>query len=207
MKRIIFSILGIIILFGLIFVFLHQNLINIGSELADEHCIKINPLIIQRKNLYIDFMKAVMSQGTDEEFYTPFNTYFETTKKYIVEENNWLKKHKKFTSRIDFRLLLPQNMQKIADTQFIHYETEKEISQLILDELNTKDIRIQEEIHNKIVEKVKIAKEASTEYDRLWNIPRSNWDMRKYIAKIPTPKCPIENYDIPDVPDYLGINK
>ncbi len=82
------------VLFGIgLFVFptwKYQQLINEGSVIADEQCLKVNPLIIARKNSYINSMKILQASGSAQDYWTETDKYLDISKKYILAEDSWL---------------------------------------------------------------------------------------------------------------------
>ena len=85
---IISIILGLGLFVG--YIYKYQQLINEGSYLADEHCIKINPLIIDRKNKYLDQYNLILKAGSDtataEEYHAALDKYMQASDVYQKEE-------------------------------------------------------------------------------------------------------------------------
>lgn len=189
-----------LILFS-IYASLFQQLINEGSDLADEHCIKINPLIIDRKNMYLD-QYSKMATGADSKlFATALNNYRISARKYIDEEKLWLEKNKKFLSSATFNFIMPAIIKEAANYQYQMYEAQYLTSLYIEQAWDEKDKNIQVELTNKVTSEVSRSNEMQDKYNKTWEngVGKRGW-MFNFI-KVPASKCPDENYDIPVIPN------
>lgn len=199
--RIMLPLIIIALILFSIYASLFQQLINEGSDLADEHCIKINPLIIDRKNKYLD-QYSIMVTGADSKLFAKaLNDYRISTRKYIDEEKIWLEKNKKFLSSNTFNFIMPAILKEAANYQFQMYEAQYLTSLYIEQAWDEKDKNIQVELTNKVTSEVSRSNEMQDKYNKTWEngVGKRSW-MFNFI-KVPASKCPDENYDIPVIPN------
>lgn len=192
-------VITVLILFS-IYVSIFQQLINEGSDLADEHCIKINPLIIDRKNKYLD-QYSIMVTGADSKLFAKaLANYRISTRKYIDEEKFWLEKNKKFLNSSKFNLFMPAIIKDAANYQYQMYEAQYLTSLYLEQAWDEKDKNIQTELSNKAIEETNRSNEMQDKYNETWEngVGKRGWMFN--FVKVPTSKCPDENYDIPVIP-------
>ncbi len=187
------------------YIFKFQQIINEGSELADEHCIKVNPLIIDRKNKYLEQYNMMMTDsGTKEEFQKVFDDYFVISDKYQQEEGKWLPKQRAFLDGWLFNNIMPQFTKDAGKYQYEMYEAEYK-SALYLSQLYKElDKEKQKELSDKSLSETAKSKESGDKYNDLWDREGNNGSWVYRFIKIPVPKCPKENYNIPDLHDLFN---
>src|SRR5260221_1184399 len=110
MKKLVVIVMVIIITVPIVlfasYVSAFQYLVNKGTELVDEHCIKVNPHIIDRKNAF-NYQYKIMMSSDKSQFKSAFNHYFDVSKEYINAEKLWLPKDKALLDSPLFNLILP----------------------------------------------------------------------------------------------------
>ncbi len=182
----------------------YQHLINVGSTLADNQCLKVNPFIIERKNTYIKSMQAL--KDSDSKAYERENAaYLAASNKYIKEQEEWLKSQKKYIDRWDFQYFNPEYVKDAAMTQFVSRAADLESTKLIVEAFLIKDLNmsIAEEDGKKAMEQIKIRNAADKKYDEIWDNP-GKLDWRTRFVKVPASQCPDENFNFPDVEEFLN---
>ena len=102
----------------------YQRLVNEGSMIADKQCLKVNPLIIQRKNSYVKSMEIILAKGSEIDYMNELNKYMDISNKYVEEQKKWLQEEKAFMNRIDYKLFLPSQVQTANQLQFDSREAE-----------------------------------------------------------------------------------
>jgi hypothetical protein len=190
----------LILIFGLFatYIFKYQQLINDGSVIADAHCLKVNPLIIERKNKYLDSMKVIQASGGAEAYWKETESYLAVSKKYISAEEEWLEMQKKYMDRWDFNLLIPYHIKQAAQYQYEEREADRNSTDTLVKLFQEKDPVIQKQLSGKVIDETNRGKKADDEYNKIWDAPRT-FDIRNYITKVPPSKCPAENFDIPNI--------
>lgn len=199
--RIMLPLIIVVIILFLIYASLFQQLINEGSDLADEHCIKINPLIIDRKNKYLD-QYSIMVTGADSKLFAKaLNNYRISTRNYIDEEKIWLEKNKKFLNSRTFNFIMPAIIKEAANYQHQMYEAQYLTSLYLEQAWDEKDKNVQTELSNKAIEETNRSNEMQDKYNETWEngVGKRGWMFN--FVKVPTSKCPDENYDIPVIPN------
>lgn len=197
---IIFAFLLTLALFGL-YINKYQQLVNEGSYLADEHCLKVNPLIIERKNKYIDQYNLMLASASTQEVMDAVDKYFKASQAYVEEEKVWLAKQRKFLDSKMVNLLMPSYFKEVAKYQYEKYEAEYNIS-LLLNQEHAELAKDQQfELTNKVMEETAKSKEAEDKYNAVWEREKGNTEWRYYFVKVPPSKCPLENFNIPQVPN------
>lgn len=199
--RIILPLIIIALILFSIYASLFQQLINEGSDLADEHCIKINPLIIDRKNMYLDQYSKMVTGADSKLFATALNNYRISARKYIDEEKIWLEKNKKFLSSNTFNFIMPAILKEAANYQFQMYEAQYLTSLYIEQAWDEKDKNIQDELTNKATSEVSRSNEMQDKYNATWESGAEKRGWMFNFVKVPASKCPDENYDIPFIPN------
>lgn len=182
----------------------YQRLVNEGSILADNQCLKVNPVIIDRKNSYIKSLQALKNNNYKEYEKQTVN-YFQASKQYISEQSKWLDTQKNFIDRWDFQYFNPSYIKIAAKYQFESRKADMESTKFIIDSYEVTQLNksLSEELALKSVEKIKIRNEADKKYNAIWNNP-GKLDWRTRFIKVPPSKCPDKNFNIPDVEDFLN---
>ena len=185
-------------------IFEYQQLVNEGSVLADNQCLKVNPIIIARKNSYIKSLQA-LKDNNYKEYENQTETYFKISREYVTEQTKWLDTQKKYMSRWDFQYFKPSYIKSAAQYQYIAREADMESTQFLIDSYDVSRLNksLSEELGLKSVEKIKIRNDADKKYDAIWDNP-GKLDWRTRFIKVPASKCPDENFNIPDVEDFLN---
>jgi len=183
---------------------MYQRLVNESSVLEDNQCLTVNPLIIERKNSYIREIEAVKANNLDE-FSQEIDNYFDISKKLVTAQKTWLDDQKSYIDRWDFQYFIPDYMKEAAMAQFVARDADMKSTQYLIDSYETSQINksLAKELGDKAMEQIKIRNEAEKKYDELFNNPRK-LDWRARFTNIPASKCPDENFDIPDVDDFLN---
>lgn len=206
-KKLIISILifPIVLVIGyfVFTLFMYQQLVNKGSVLADNQCLKVNPLIIERKNSYIRQMEAAKANNPDE-FFKEMDNYYTISKRFVIAQKTWLDAQKQYMDRWDFQYFIPDYMKESAKTQFISRDADRQSTQYLIDSYEIYQINqsIAQDLGNKAMEQIKIRNVAEKKYDETFDAPRK-LDWRTRFIKVPASKCPDENFDIPNVDDFL----
>jgi hypothetical protein len=190
-------IMGIVLLGA--YLVLYQNVINERVKLEDEHCIVVNPLIIKRKQTYLDSMKALVNNTGD---YLKLNDkYIEVSKKYITEEDEWLKKDSAMLHNPVVRLVVKKDGYQGA--LMLHRINELDLinTKIILLLFEEKDLKKQETLGKSIAKNTFELNALQKDYDRISGVHNYRWV--DYLIRTPQSKCPLENRNIPDVENEL----
>lgn len=202
------TISAILILFTVsyaFYLFKYQQLINEASFLADEHCIVINPLIIERKKAYIDSIKTLLKEDGKDSYLAANEKYQQATKLYMAKEKEWLNRQYDFLHRWDFRTFMDTHVQEAANWQYKAYQAEYDSSEAVVKLWNAESEQEQKFFSDLIVKKTKEQTEAEEKYQAMWDNRSNRFDIRDFIIRIPPSQCPAKNYDIPDVRKELGF--
>lgn len=86
-RLLIFSLIFTFLIFLILYAFIYryQQLVNEGSYLADEHCIKVSPLVRTRKNIYIKQLELMEASSSVEEVHKALADYKQASEKYLFE--------------------------------------------------------------------------------------------------------------------------
>lgn len=178
----------------------YQLLVNEGSRLADQHCLVVNPLIIQRKQAYIDLIEITQ---INPNLYMEFNNkYLDYSKKYLTAEKQWLKTQDAFMNRWDVKWLVDKNIQAAGALQYKMYLADYQGTDALVKAFETKDPREQERLMKIVAQTGNDAIKAQEAYVKAWDNKPTGF-VRNYLIKVPTSKCPAENFDFPDVTKAL----
>lgn len=199
-RLVIFIFLLALTLFSL-YVNKYQKLVSEGSYLADEHCIKVNPLIIDRKNKYLDQYNLMLASASAQEVQDAVDKYFKVNQVYLDEEKVWLAKQRKYINSKSFNLLMPSYIKEAANYQYAMYEADYNASLYLFLGFKEEDKNKQLELTNKVVEETAKSKDAGDKYNGVWNREKGRSDWIYRFVKVPLSKCPAENYNIPDIPN------
>lgn len=182
---------------------MYQRLVNESAVLEDNQCLTVNPLIIERKNSYIREIEAAKANNQDE-FFKEIDNYFGISKKLVTAQKIWLDDQKVYMDRWDFQYFIPDYMKEAALIQFTARNADMKSTQYLIDSYKAFQINksLAKELGDKAMEQIKIRNEAEKKYDEFLDAPRK-LDWRSRFTKVPASKCPDENFDIPDVDDFL----
>lgn len=194
------KLLVIFFIFGFIaYLFIYQDIINERVKLEDDHCMMVNPLIIKRKQTYLDSMKALVNNTGD---YLKLNDkYIEVSKRYIAEEDKWLKKDSVMLHNPLVRLLVKKDGYQGA--LMLHRINELDLinTKIILRLFDEKDLKKQETLGKSIAKNTLELKKLQEDYDRISGVHNYRWV--DYLIRTPQSKCPDANRNIPDVENEL----
>lgn len=184
--------------------FMYQRIINEGSVLADNQCLLVNPHIIDRKNSYIKSIQALKDNDYGE-YEKQTEAYFAASEKYVSEQSKWLDEQKKHMNRWDFNYFNPSYVKAAAKYQYDSRNADNESTKLLIESYQVSQLNesLANEIAQKSTEKIKERNEADKKYDEIWDNP-GKLDWRTRFIKVPASKCPDENFNIPDVDDFLN---
>ncbi|MBU1031956.1 hypothetical protein KKE03_03485 [Patescibacteria group bacterium] len=200
--RIISIIFGIGLFVG--YIYEYQQLINEGVYLSDEHCIKVNPLIIDRKNKYLDQYNILLAgAASSEEYITSLGKYLQSGQAFMKAEKDWLEKEKQYMGSKEFNLLMPSHIKEALKYQYEMYEAEYNSSYYISQGFEEADQEKRLELSNKIVEETARSREAGDKYNELLKKYGGKMTWVYYFVKVPSSQCPPENNNIPIVPNLF----
>lgn len=182
----------------------YQRLVNEGSELADNQCLKVNPVIIARKNSYIKSIQA-LKDNNYKEYEKQTDSYFMESKQYVALQSEWLDTQKKYIDKWDFQYFNPSYIKTAAKYQYDSRKADMESTKLLIDSYEVTQLNksLSEELALKSMEKIKIRNDLDKKYSDIWDNP-GKLDWRTRFIKVPASKCPDENFNIPDVEDFLN---
>ncbi len=209
LKKVKIAFFAVLLIIGL-FVFStwkYQHLIDQDSIIADEQSLKVNPLIIQRKNSYINSMKIIQASGSADEYWTETNKYLDFSKKYIAAQKTWLFNQNTFMKRRDFAFFIPTYMRKAAQLQYDSREAGMKATSAIVvffESYKNLDANQQKTLSNTILDETKKSNDADDAYNKLYDSSKGKFDLRNYFTTVPQTTCPPENFNIPNVPDMLN---
>lgn len=201
-KILIFVIVCIPILF-IAYVFTFQYLVNKGFSIADEHCINVNPYIIERKNAYNAQYNIMMASGSAQQFKIALDKYFQASKDYISAEKVWLPKDKALIDSPLFNLILPSYLKDTVRYQYEMYMADYLASVYIDEAFDEKDPAKQLELSRLVIQESKTRDLNQEKYNEISNknLGASDWIFK--FVKIPTSHCPAKNDDIPNTPNLF----
>ncbi|MCL5071329.1 MAG: hypothetical protein M1308_10605 [Actinobacteria bacterium] len=167
--------------------------------MADEHCIKVNPLIIDRKNKYQEQWNLILASASATQVEDSVNKYFQASNAFIKEEQGWLANQKRYLNSKAFNLLMPSYIKEAANFQYQMYEADYNSSVYLNQGFKETDKNKQAELGNKVLEETVKSKEAEDKYNAVWEREKGKSDWVHYFIKVPQTKCPKENFDFPNV--------
>lgn len=182
---------------------MYQKLINEGSKIADSQCLIVNPIISERKNHYIKSMEAL--KKNDFAGYEGETTaYFERSKQYVEEQNKWLASQNMYMKRWDFQFFLPGYIKRAAQYQYDSRKADAESTELLVDAFEVAQLNqsLSDELAQQSMLNIKKRNDVEKKYQKLWENP-GKLDWRTRFISMSASKCPNENFDIPDVDEFL----
>lgn len=185
----------------------YQQLINEGSIIADEQCLKVNPLIIARKNSYINSMKILQASGSARDYWAETNKYLDISKKYIEAEKAWLVKQKAYMNSKDTITYVPAYIRNAGQLQYDSRVADVNATSVVVEFFETYqkiDTAKQKVLSDTIMNETKKSNDLNDEYTKVYDHPQRTFDLRDYFTSVPQSKCPPENFNIPDVPSLLA---
>jgi hypothetical protein len=192
----------------IIYLTLYQRVIDEGFTLLDQHCIAINPLIIRRKQAYIDGIKTLQASGSAgmESYLAYQDQYLATAKEYVGLEKLWLNQQEAFMKRPDVAFLLEPTMQEAAKYQYDMYRSELEATEAVVKIFSEKDTQKLSQLMETIARTDREQRIAQQGYDlRYGQLKQAKKTFRDRFITIPTSQCPPESQQFPDVDKELGL--
>lgn len=201
--RLMMIVIFISIILFILSTIMYQRLVDDGQVVEDMQCFNVNPLIIQRKNSFVKYIK--MLKDEDEGYLEEMENYMKLSKKYINAQSKQLQEIKKYMNRLDFKLIFPSKVKKLVKFLYISREADMNSVKTMIKLSETDDLNLQKKYSEEINNLIKIANEADKEIDKIQEEKLHDpfLLMRLKFIKIPPSKCPPENFNIPDVYDLL----
>lgn len=206
--RKIIRFIGGFLIFYFIYLGAYQWIINQSFAFEEKQCKKVNPLIIARKNTYLDSMRLLVAVGATDKYFELDQKYKDITRKYIDAQKKWLDEDSEFLSRWYMNIIVDKNTQDALRLQHSLYESKMKGSVLMLDmfkDAYENDGKDQKELYQKIVKNAEdsdnLSDQLTKKQDQIFKISQKS--LRNRILRYPKPTCPQENYNIPDVDKEL----
>ncbi len=206
MKIIFFAVVLVLVWF-VFSTWKYQQLINEGSVIADQQCLKVNPLIIARKNSYINSMKILQASGSAQDYWTETDKYLAISKKFIEAENAWLAAQKNYMESSETKTYVPAYIRSAGQLQYDSRVADVKDTAAVVEFFETYqkiDTAKQKVLSNTITNETKKSNDLNDEYNKVYDHPQRTFDLRDYFTSVPQTKCPEENFNIPDVPNLLA---
>jgi hypothetical protein len=183
----IFFFLFILFFIGFwVYFYRYQIVINDGTELADERCLKIDPLINKKKQKSFEYSQVSRVKNDDKKF---AKTTEELKKLFISVvdiSEPWMKKQKTFLNRWDFNFFVHPALKETFYAQYEKYaadlESNKIMSRLFDQPNNQSDLKA-------IKSSFKKMEEAQKKLDNKMNFVKKQRDFRQRFIKTPPSKC------------------
>jgi len=182
-----------------------QQLVSEGSIIADNQCLKVNPLIIDRKNSYLASIEILQASGSAKDYWTETNKYLDISQKFTNAQNAWLKEQKAFIDRWDFQIFMPSYIKDASKAQYLSRDADMKAQEALYEAFKTKNTERQNELSKIVIDQTKISTEAQDEYNKIWDAPKM-LDFRTQFINVPKSKCPANNFNIPDIYDFFHPN-
>ena len=178
----------------------YQHLVNEGSTIAEEQCLKVNPLIAERKEVFSNTFEILQASGNVEEYWDAQNKYIKVSTEYIKAQKDWLDKEKRFMGGWDFKLLTSQDIQEIAKLQYQAREADVKSQSALVEafEISELNSEIATELAQTSLEESNKRDKLYKELDELWSIHDSKFNLLAFFIRFPTSSCPEEG-NIPEI--------
>lgn len=191
--------IGVLILL-LLYIFLYQQIVNKGSSLADDQCLNVNPIMIEKRQHYINSIKIIQTSGDVDDYWKEVEMYLSSARQYIDAQSLWLENQKKHMNGLDFKIIVPSYMKRAASLQYDSREADLRATAALVELLEKKDTTDEvliNELSETVIAETERAKRAEQEYADLWDSTPGKNDLRKFFINIPESRCPAENFDLP----------
>lgn len=202
MKKILkaFGLLLVLVILGSGFYYYKLNaLADEGNKLYEYRCTNVNPHLISYKNAFLKFADYLKhpKNYTEEDVHGFFDGYINGVRKYVPEEDKWLAMQGAYINRWDFKLLMPEYLQKAADYQIKMQEGYRDDAKYLVEGFDQKEIS--EDLTSKQKEARDKRNKYSNLYNELYDQSQEITDWRAYIISKPLPAgCNEENTVIPE---------
>ena len=177
----------------------YQQLMNEALKLSDQHCIVINPLIIQRKEAYIDSMRALKGTVNKNAYMSAQDSYLALSKEYLGLEKNWLDLQNDFLKRRDVQLLLEEDVRELMLWEYTMNRAEYEGTEAVVKLFTERNEVKQQDLTDTILRSTRETALAKQRYNLVFTNAKREENLRDLFIRIPDAECPEENYNIPDV--------
>lgn len=191
-------------MFYVIYVGFYQWIFDKGNYLADQHCINVNPLIIARKNAYLDSMESLLVNYDTVSYMKYTDEYINHSLEYIEREKEWLEDNFEYLNKWYVKFFVNKNIQDTLWLDHKMYETDMNGSIIMVElfaDLYEKDGLNQEKLSLKLAKNYNKYQDLEKQIEKKRQITKKLFknNIRNKLMQIPITKCPAENYHIPDV--------
>ena len=152
-------------------------------------------------------MKVLLASGSAEEYWAENDKYLDNSKKYIEAEKTWLIVQKTYMDSQDFKTYIPSYIQEAAKYQYESREAEMKSTSTIVELLeNYKDIDAEKQkaLSDTIMEETDKSNKAYDKYNKIYDENQGHMGLLNYFTIVPQSACPEENFNIPDVNEFLN---
>jgi hypothetical protein len=196
MKRLLI-VLAVITLVYVGYVLKYQQLLNEGTEIANQQCTDVNPLIFHRKKLYVDTMQILTASGSTKTYWDKTDQFLIVSKQYIAAQKAWLVKEKAYIHRWDFKVFAPSYIQHMAQLQYDSREADMK-AQIILDQMLGRFYLTGEDTGEQqmgeVTELTAKRDKADKEMEELWKEHQGKFEVRTFFITVPTNECSNQKY-------------
>lgn len=179
-----------------------QRLVNESSAIADKQCMNVNPLIIKRKKSFIKSTRSIMQEGNIEDYWKEQENYVVISNAYVAAQTKWLDEQEAFMNRWDYKLLVPKQVKAAEKWQFEARKADKESTIATVAMFSTSNERQMRELEKILNTEVAKRNKAEAEYQKILDA-KQPFSLIWFNIKVPSSKCPPENFNIPDVNEFI----
>lgn len=195
----------VIILFSTGYYLYTQEVKKIADErlrLTDQHCIAVNPLLIDTKTAYIGAMNSLLASD-NASYISAQYSWLGSAKEYLALEKHWLSNSDEFIQRADVKQFMnSQELEALTAQRQIYLTEYKGIEQIVLLFKDKKNVNLKD-LHHKMLTVEQETDIAQQAYNLRWgNKPVVDQNPNE---KKPVSQCPEKNLKMPNIEDEVGI--
>lgn len=188
---------------GAFYLYQYQLMVNQGSVLADQYCLKVNPAIINRKNAYLAQLRLTHASASADLINQAIADYFIANQSYIDAESEWLTNQAAYLSRWDVKYLMSPLHRQAAQLQYESRLAGNQASSFLSQLAASQVPDQQKQLYDQFVSQNDLSTRLDEAYNQLWeqNSGKKLWQFN--FVHVPESVCPAENFDFPDTEDFL----
>lgn len=179
------------------YMFKYQQLVNEGSALAEEHCLKVNPVIEIKQQKALKYFNTIVSSSSAESSVRLTSTEFSKSAQDVVNvSSDWMKKQKEFLDRWDFQFFTSKEIKDLFYAQYDKYLADIDGNKFVVEYFNYFE---DPTIRQRFEESIKRQVQTQLVLDEALKTAGKRSDIRWYFTKVPVSKCDLKE-DYPSIP-------
>lgn len=185
-RKIILSVIILLIVLFVGYMYKYQQLVNEGSYLQEERCLALDPLFVQKDQSIQDYTKVYYSTASAEVIQKASDRMIQDFSSTIAISEPWMKKEREYLERWDFKFFIDSKGVDVFNALYDKYMADLNANRAMVNYAkNTTD----EKLRLGVADTMYKQDVAQKKLDEKFEIAKNRFDIRSYFIKVPKLRC------------------